>query len=437
MLIKIIFVCFVSILLEPCHANEIWKDIDNLIWEAEKNANGGFDLTNKMAISWLPVDQVSGRWIRLSATTRGRSKFKAWLHMFQAEKSLIRPMNLVCDDRSDALVCTAIAWIPVSYSQRVRASFYSDDSAISVFNVRVEFLEQDQSDPKNAKRFATIFNQLKSEFFKSEDVSWDEVEQWVTPALKAPLSVDPIPFMMALVANKLPSDGHTYVYRNQVAEEEPSVLPIIASEEKVRCSVYNKNTGVLVVPAPPVATKQIAAYTEAAHHCLKAPGVSHWLVDLRSNLGGNAAVQIAALAPLLGTGVSMQYINSRGELIPVRIDHTGVFNQRTIQYRFPKSFRSIRPSVRVTALIGPNCASACEALAIAILSRENSKLIGQPTRGLATANETVELNTEFSMTLTAGYMANRNGKIIYPRVVPDSRMDDAGIERILRLYGVQ
>jgi C-terminal processing protease CtpA/Prc len=59
--------------------------------------------------------------------------------------------------------------------------------------------------------------------------------------------------------------------------------------------------------------------------------------------------------------------------------------------------------------------------------------MGQATAGFATGNEILKINDNFNLALTSGYMTDRDGKVIYPRITPDILASDEIINKIFKI----
>jgi hypothetical protein len=155
------FFCFSHV-----QANDVdsWKNIENITWDAAKNTDGSFDLQKQIAIAWLPSNQVAGKWVRLSTSTMGPIEFKVWILMFEGDRSLVRPMPTLCKLSDGKTTCSVIAWIPHSYGQKVRASFYSDGNAVTIIDPHVESSLILNSKPSDLERFSQLALQMKEVF---------------------------------------------------------------------------------------------------------------------------------------------------------------------------------------------------------------------------------------------------------------------------------
>lgn len=162
-------------------------------------------------------------------------------------------------------------------------------------------------------------------------------------------------------------------------------------------------------------------YVQHAHGYLRRKGVKQWIIDLRSDSGGDASIQIAALAPLLGSGKQLEYINAESSRIPVNTTTHSVAVGGKTRFRWQGGL--VHVGVPAIFVIGPSCGSACEAFALAAK--------GKATAGLTSANELLTINDQVAMPATSGLMADRVGSTVYPRgVQPDEVLSDAAVEQL-------
>jgi carboxyl-terminal processing protease len=149
-----------------------------------------------------------------------------------------------------------------------------------------------------------------------------------------------------------------------------------------------------------------------------------WIVDLRSNGGGNMWPMVAGLGPILGEGPLGYFIGPTGAetLWEYR-------NGSSISGGFPITVVSPpytlrRPQPRVAVLSDVGIASSGEATLIAFRQRANTRSFGQPTCGLSTANSTSTLSDGALFNITTSVMADRAKTRFGEPVPPDEVISD-------------
>lgn len=156
------------------------------------------------------------------------------------------------------------------------------------------------------------------------------------------------------------------------------------------------------------------AYVVDAHAALFATlrqTSCRWIVDLRSNTGGNMWPMLGGLRPFLGETGLGSFVSNK-ESAPLWHARDGV--------DVPVSAELSRlDSAYVAVLTGPRTASSGEAVTISFIGRPRTRSFGLPTAGLSTANSTILLPDGSMMLLTTSVEADRNGVRYGGRIYPD------------------
>ncbi len=148
-----------------------------------------------------------------------------------------------------------------------------------------------------------------------------------------------------------------------------------------------------------------------------------WVVDLRSNTGGNMWPMLLGMGPLLGDAktadpVGMFLLADKRQPWAYRegavwLDSRSVVGSRHTQYTLRN------PGAPVAVLMGPRTASSGEASVLAFRGRPASRSFGQPTSGYSTANIPKRLPDGSLLLLTTSVIADRNGVGDGHRLQPD------------------
>lgn len=149
-----------------------------------------------------------------------------------------------------------------------------------------------------------------------------------------------------------------------------------------------------------------------------------WIVDLRSNGGGNMWPMIAGLGPILGEGPLGYFIGPTGTetLWEYRNGASMSGGSAITAVSPPYLLRRQQPRVAVLSNIG--IASSGEATLIAFRQRPNTRSFGQPTCGLSTANSTFPLSDGGTFTITTSVMADRVKTRFGDSIPPDEIISD-------------
>lgn len=148
-----------------------------------------------------------------------------------------------------------------------------------------------------------------------------------------------------------------------------------------------------------------------------------WVVDLRSNTGGNMWPMLLGMGPLLGDAkgadpVGMFLLADKRQPWAYRegavwLDGKAVVGSRNTQYTLR------HPGAPVAVLFGPRTASSGEASVLAFRGRAASRSFGQPSAGYSTANTPQRLPDGSLLLLTGSVIADRNGVGDGNRLQPD------------------
>ena len=150
-----------------------------------------------------------------------------------------------------------------------------------------------------------------------------------------------------------------------------------------------------------------------------------WIVDLRSNGGGNMWPMIAGLGPILGEGPLGYFIGPTGNetLWEYRGGASRSGGNAITTVSPPYVLRRQQP--RVAVLSDNRIASSGEATLIAFRQRANTRSFGQPTCGLSTANTTNPLSDGATFTITTSVMADRLKNRFGDSIAPDEVITDS------------
>lgn len=405
----------VFILSSPVHATDIgWTRIDVPTWKGKGAGDGHYDLSDGLVQADIPLGPMEGKWIRITGTApASAANFSAWVTVFNAANKVIsRNLPTACRILGKQKRCENVAWVKPG-GARLRLSYYSDFEPVIVEPGLIEWTEGSSPASATLVRYAKVRKHIKENYYLSSEVDWAPMHPEELASLRAPAGVDPIPYAVQELVAKLPGNKHTGIVANALAASAPDPL-VLPSCERLEDATWKLN-----VPSTPGRHTDHQRYLRAAHACLaRAPG-QRWLVNLTEHGGGNANLTLAALAPVLGAGDLLSYTAPSGARFVVRLTADRVtLAGKTVQRLGPRTPAVTGP---VTFVIGNACASACEALAIAVKGR--FKIVGQRTAGFTTANSSVHLNTHLTLALTEGTMVDRSGKPV-EFVEPDEVLDE-------------
>jgi C-terminal processing protease CtpA/Prc len=144
-----------------------------------------------------------------------------------------------------------------------------------------------------------------------------------------------------------------------------------------------------------------------------------WIVDLEDNTGGNVWPMLLGLAPLLGEGIMGYLVDADSNYFNWGISKGEVFYNDDQANELPNPYRLNNKIEKLAVIIGPETASAGEAIAVSFKGAENSCFIGSPTRGKSTGNTGYDLSDGARIYVTRTKFADRNKNIYGVPIKPD------------------
>lgn len=146
----------------------------------------------------------------------------------------------------------------------------------------------------------------------------------------------------------------------------------------------------------------------------------YWIIDLKSNTGGNMWPMLTALLPFYENG-DIGYFENESEYIPWSKKNgyifSGDFNQSKNFIDSPIKYNLNLKYIFV--LINERTSSSGEAVAISLRSLKNVILIGSESGGFTTGNATYKLSNGDTLLLTANYMVDKYKNRYLPSIKPD------------------
>lgn len=155
---------------------------------------------------------------------------------------------------------------------------------------------------------------------------------------------------------------------------------------------------------------------------LAAQGANRWIMDLRRNLGGNMWPMLAGIGPLAGEGELGAFVGAE-ERWPWRYENGAAWiGQEVVRRMEGPALPALPDHVRVAVLISPLTASSGEITALSFRGRSGTRLFGEATRGLTTANSLFELPDGAALLLATTHDADRTGQVYTGPIEPDVRV---------------
>jgi carboxyl-terminal processing protease len=152
-----------------------------------------------------------------------------------------------------------------------------------------------------------------------------------------------------------------------------------------------------------------------------------WVVDLRSNTGGDFIPMVAGLGPILGDGIAGYFVFPAGGSALSWSYSQGQMDEGAntlLSVAQPYSLTTPNPAVAV--LLDNLTASSGEATLVSFLGRPNTRTFGVSSCGLSTSNSQHILSDGAMLYLTDAVDADRTMKTYGGPIAPDEMVSDPG-----------
>jgi C-terminal processing protease CtpA/Prc len=150
-----------------------------------------------------------------------------------------------------------------------------------------------------------------------------------------------------------------------------------------------------------------------------------WIVDLRTNTGGNALAMLAAVGPLFGEAPAGLFVYPDGatRTWAYRAGQVLIDEETAAAVTGP-DYRLRQPESPVAVLTGQATVSAGELIVVAFRQQPNTRSFGQATGGLTTAVDFFELSDGAMLLLAVATFADRIGQVYDGPIAPDETVAD-------------
>ncbi len=371
----------------------------------------------------LPAETLRGRRVTLRGElqTRGAGAASLWMRLDRQGGMLL------LDNGQDRAVKGDSRWVPFAVTLPVPAStrtiviglMLQGAGAVDARGVRFEIDATRPDGPMSADAKAVLdaaIAVVRKNAWMRDNVDWAVVEPEIRAlASGAAKSADVYPAVQYLLAAL--NDRHSFLlppaataaFRSGGAANPPfEVKALVDGIGYVNVPGYSGADMTAMKNFATTAHERFAATVEGAG--------CGWIVDLRSNTGGNMWPMLAGLKPFLGNEPLGTFVSREGTSPPWRAG-------QAVDVDPPARLRTLE-NAWVAVLTGPRTASSGEAVTIAFRGRPKTRSFGQPTNGLSSANGTFPLPDGAMILLTTAIEADRTGKQYGEKVEPDELVDE-------------
>ena len=308
-------------------------------------------------------------------------------------------------------------YVPKSATTLVFGLLLSGTGEATARNVRIVARPLVAADtpltPEAQRELDSAFAIVRSGSLWRDTVTWSRVEPEVRAiAAGAETAAETYPAIRALLARL--GDHHSFLMKPQGAT---AFRTGGAENPRPLVRVQSDGVGYISVPAYGGADKAAAeSYVRVVHDSLartvaSGAGTCRWILDLRTNGGGNMWPMLGGLRPFVGEAGLGSFVSAAGS--------GPLWHARDQVDLKPPATLAPLESANVAVLTGPRTASSGEAVTISFIGRPRTRSFGLPTAGLSTANANVTLPDGAMILLTTAVEADRTGKRYGEKLAPD------------------
>lgn len=279
----------------------------------------------------------------------------------------------------------------------------------------------DGMSPKARTYLTSALDTMEKHSLVTKDVDWPKLRQDAfTEARKAQTPSETYRAIRQAVRDL--NDGHSTFYDPEQADESlnaPAEDLILPEGRRLAGGIAH-----LTLPAEP-SDRVAAPYVRSARATVAAldgQGVCGWIIDVRSNNGGDMWGPLAAVGSVLGDGTVGNAVYADGKKSPWTLTK-GTPRQYLDTWGAAKPLT--RPAPPVALLTSRRTASAGEAVTIAFRGRPDTRTFGEATTGVPTANVSYEQSDGALVILTVARETDRTGRTYDGPIEPDVETPEA------------
>lgn len=267
-----------------------------------------------------------------------------------------------------------------------------------------------------------------------EKVDWAKLEtnlQKISKGMEKTDDTSPA-LQYMLKALREAGDSHTFIESKITVDRKNTTNPAAKEPES---KLIDGNIGYIMVPGFSSVNSEVGnSFADKIQQMIEKldteNDIKGWIVDLRTNTGGNMFPMIAGLGPLIGDG-TLGYFTDGKNKTPWKYK-----NGKTNYTKTAKPYHLKNETQKIAVLIGPMTASSGEATAISFIGKKNVKTFGTPSAGLTSANQGFKLSDGKMLLLASSYEMDRTGKNYTGKIQPDELVEpskDSDVDHQIQL----
>lgn len=259
-----------------------------------------------------------------------------------------------------------------------------------------------------------------------QDFNFDSLEQDVLSRLEGDHEIKKVYALLSIALVQI--DKHSFL-----ATPEKNKLALNGGEEAVPEPypfsgkiIKEKYAYVDLLPFPGIDSVSADNYVDSLQrllHLLYEQQPAGWIIDLRTNLGGNPYAMTGGMGALLGEGTLVSSVSHGGEThdhFYMRTDDSGEIEKLELvdsAYVFEKK-------LPIVVFVGAETGSAAEVLTLAFKGLENAIILGKPTFGVSTGLHPVYMPDSSCLFITNSIGRDRFGNAYDGPIEPDELIED-------------
>lgn len=217
--------------------------------------------------------------------------------------------------------------------------------------------------------------------------------------------------------------GKSFYWKHSAAYHNQTVIAAVKLYDTVIVKLLSGKTGYILLPGnSDFSSRHINQDAQKIRDAISAfdeNNIKGWIIDLRVNTGGNMYQMLAGLGNLIGDGNIGAFINQHQQQEGVWSIRDGNIYIDTLQVSNIARLKEVRNKLKpIAILISGQTASSGEVVAISLIGRKKTVLIGENSAGYTTANQGFEINKDAGLNLAVGFDADRLGHIYKSYISP-------------------
>ncbi|MFC3199558.1 S41 family peptidase [Parapedobacter deserti] len=268
--------------------------------------------------------------------------------------------------------------------------------------------------------FEQAFNIIEERSIKKSEIDWEVLKRTVTDSISHFQNNEDVYRAIGYIVSLI-DDGHSVFVSPQTPNNfTADALPIPDIDTKIidEDIAYIKLTGFIAnVENSRIYSRRIR---ESLYELDRSSTITGWIIDLRENMGGMASMMPLGLAPMFQDSLIGYWMNNKGEYFSEYCTNEYFrFEDRMVEKNSALNFDLLNKDRPIAVLMSDRTASAGESLAASFKFQNNTMTFGTPTKGLTSALELMEFNSNAKLFLATMYLCSRDKKIIDRGLNPD------------------